>query len=50
MNAETTQTGMPIIDCGKCGKRHPEASAHCILCGSPSLFIDGMGFCIGCAA
>lgn len=50
MNAVKTQTGMPIIDCGTCGKRHPEGREHCILCGAPSLFVDGMGFCIGCAA
>ena len=49
MNAEKTYAGMPIIDCGQCGKRHPEGRAHCLLCDSPSLFIDGMGFCIGCA-
>ncbi len=50
MSPETTQTGIPIIDCDKCGNRHPQNRAHCILCGTASLFIDGMGFCIGCAA
>lgn len=33
-----TQTGIPIIDCGTCGTRHPETRTHCETCGKPSLF------------
>ncbi|MFJ2506305.1 DNA cytosine methyltransferase [Microbacterium sp. NPDC087592] len=38
MNGETTQTGIPIIDCGECGRRHPVTRRHCAVCGSPSQF------------
>lgn len=50
MNAATTQTGIPIIDCKECQTRHPVGRNHCFLCGSPSLFVNGMGYCVGCAA
>lgn len=44
---ETTQTGIPIIDCEKCSTRHPVTREHCITCGKPSRFIFD-GVCIGC--
>lgn len=34
----TTPTGIPVIDCGKCGYRHPEGRAHCVHCGKATLF------------
>jgi len=46
--SETTQTGIPIIDCEICGYRHPSHTQHCITCGKPSRFIFD-GVCIGCA-
>ena len=36
MNA--TQNGVPIIECGRCGMKHPETRRHCPVCGKPSLF------------
>lgn len=38
MNAPTTQTGIPIIDCDECGKRHPATRKHCETCGLATLF------------
>lgn len=38
MNAPTTQTGTPIIDCNQCGHRHPETRKHCETCGLATLF------------
>ena len=35
---ETTQTGIPFIDCEECGKRHPAGRSHCAICGTFSLF------------
>lgn len=37
MSAETP-TGIPIIDCATCGRRHPETRRHCEICGAASLF------------
>lgn len=37
MSAETP-TGIPIIDCTVCGRRHPETRRHCEICGAASLF------------
>lgn len=37
MSAETP-TGIPIIDCATCGRRHPETRRHCPICGIASLF------------
>ena len=34
----TTQTGIPIIECGKCGMVHPETRKHCPVCGKPTLY------------
>lgn len=31
-------TGIPIIDCTVCGRRHPETRRHCPICGMASLF------------
>lgn len=45
---ETTQTGVPIVDCGKCEGRHPASRLHCAECGRPSLFIDPEGLCLRC--
>lgn len=38
MNGETTQTGIPVIDCNECGRRHPETRKHCATCGLATLF------------
>lgn len=38
MSGPTTQTGIPIINCDQCGKRHPETRAHCAVCGLATLF------------
>lgn len=38
MNGETTQTGIPVIDCNECGHRHPETRKHCATCGLATLF------------
>lgn len=35
---ETTPTGIPIVDCETCGKRHPETRVHCPVCGMANLF------------
>lgn len=35
---ETTQTGIPIVDCDLCERRHPVTRGHCAECGAPSLF------------
>lgn len=32
------ETGIPIIDCTVCGRRHPETRRHCPICGVASLF------------
>ena len=34
----TTPTGVPIIDCGTCGRRHPISRSHCPKCGMAHLF------------
>ncbi len=34
----TTPTGVPIEDCGECGRRHPVTRSHCGTCGSAALF------------
>ena len=34
----TTQTGITIIDCSRCGESHPETRVHCNVCGIASLF------------
>lgn len=45
----TTQTGVPIIDCKVCGRKHPENRTHCTECNRPSLFINpATGICIHC--
>jgi hypothetical protein len=49
MTTATTQTGMPIIDCGACGMTHPAGRQHCGACGRPSLFISPAGACLQCA-
>jgi len=33
-----TQTGIQIIDCSECGRRHPVSRAHCVFCGMATLF------------
>jgi len=35
---QTTPTGIRIIDCEQCERRHPEMRKHCSTCGSPSMF------------
>lgn len=35
---QTTPTGIRIIDCAQCERRHPETRKHCSTCGSPSMF------------
>lgn len=37
MSAETTPTGVPIIDCEQCGRRHPATRQHCPTCGMTHL-------------
>lgn len=34
----TTPTGVAIIDCAACGKRHPETRSHCAVCGMATLY------------
>lgn len=34
----TTPTGIPIVDCLTCGRRHPVTRRHCPVCGLASLF------------
>lgn len=34
----TTPTGVPIEDCGECGRRHPVTRSHCGTCGSAAFF------------
>jgi len=34
----TTPTGIPIIDCDTCGRRHPITRTHCTICGFAHLF------------
>ena len=34
----STQNGIPIIECGKCGMEHPETRKHCQVCGKPTLY------------
>lgn len=43
-----TPTGIPIIDCHKCGIEHPEQRKHCAACGAPSRFISDQGTCLRC--
>ncbi len=38
-----TMTGIAIIDCDRCGYRHPESREHCVHCGKATLF--GHDFC-----
>lgn len=35
-------TGIPIVDCEKCGRRHPVTRDHCGVCGAASLFPHGV--------
>ncbi len=44
----TTATGVPITECGTCGKRHPVTRQHCRRCLSWSAFQDA-GLCTDCA-
>jgi len=45
---DTTPTGIPIIPCLGCGRRHPENRNHCGQCGMPSAFLSENGICINC--
>lgn len=45
---ETTPTGVKIIACDTCGRRHPETRKHCTGCNSPSAFQKD-GLCLRCA-
>lgn len=36
--SDQTPTGIPIIDCGQCGHRHPSQRPHCGVCGLATLF------------
>jgi len=38
MSGETTPTGVPVIDCEECGRRHPVGRDHCPTCGAATLF------------
>lgn len=42
----TTQTGIPITDCGDCGKTHPVTRRHCSGCGTATVFLDDNLVCI----
>lgn len=44
---ETTQTGVPIILCDRCNKRHPIMRGHCDQCVAPALFLKD-GLCLRC--
>jgi len=35
---ETTPTGIRIVDCAECGRRHPATRSHCPVCGKASLY------------
>lgn len=37
----TTPTGVPIVDCPSCGRRHPITREHCDQCGMPTTFPCG---------
>lgn len=45
---ETTQTGVPIIDCAVCDTRHPESREHCVNCGRATVFIAPSNMCLKC--
>lgn len=40
---DKTMTGIPVVECGTCGKRHPVTREHCAVCGMATLF--GHDFC-----
>ena len=37
---KTTPTGIPYIDCEKCGINHPETRDHCRRCNAPSITVS----------
>lgn len=39
--SDRTPSGIPIVDCAKCGWRHPITRRHCPTCGKASLFGHG---------
>ena len=41
----TTPNGVPITVCAECHREHPQGKRHCVICGSPSTFIDDEGRC-----
>ncbi len=47
-HAETTPTGLPIINCPQCLNKHPVGREHCLACGRASRFIDPDGMCPRC--
>lgn len=49
MSERTTQTGIPIRECSKCGYTHAITRDHCLCCGRPSAFLDPDGICIPCS-
>jgi uncharacterized OB-fold protein len=44
----TTQTGIPITECGDCGKTHPVTRRHCSGCGTATVFLADDQVCIRC--
>jgi formate dehydrogenase maturation protein FdhE len=45
---ETTQTGIPFIQCTACTGRRPETRRHCTNCGRASIFLDQHLNCLPC--
>lgn len=35
---KTTPTGVTVITCEACGRKHPETRTHCPTCGQAHLF------------
>lgn len=36
--SEVTPAGIPVGECGQCGRRHPLTRNHCRVCGLATLF------------
>lgn len=36
---KTTQTGIEITLCGRCGYEHPVTREHCVECAAASIFV-----------
>lgn len=46
---DSTQMGVPVLQCERCGRTHPINRKHCAVCNSPSAFINRSGLCMTCA-